>query len=158
NPANRLSLAPSIVAKSSYRIHLIQQQTAIYPTMDESIEDSRLREILIQVNLPDLEQNYGGFDAEQNWAEVLSLGEQQRLIFARLLLNKPGYAMLDEATSALDPKNEAQLYQQLQDSGITFLSIGHRESLSEYHQSILDFTAHQTWFLKASETLSTRGQ
>ena len=130
----------------------------LYPTMDESIEDSRLREILIQVNLPDLEQNYGGFDAEQNWAEVLSLGEQQRLIFARLLLNKPGYAMLDEATSALDPKNEAQLYQQLQDSGITFLSIGHRESLSEYHQSILDFTANQTWFLKASETLPTRGQ
>ena len=130
----------------------------LYPTMDESIEDSRLREILIQVNLPDLEQNYGGFDAEQNWAEVLSLGEQQRLIFARLLLNKPRYAMLDEATSALDPKNEAQLYQQLQDSGITFLSIGHRESLSEYHQSILDFTANQTWFLKASETLPTRGQ
>ena len=130
----------------------------LYPTMDESIEDSRLREILIQVNLPDLEQNYGGFDAEQNWAEVLSLGEQQRLIFARLLLNKPGYAMLDEATSALDPKNEAQLYQQLQDSGITFLSIGHRESLTEYHQSILDFTANQTWFLKASETLPTRGQ
>lgn len=130
----------------------------LYPTMDESIEDSQLREILIQVNLPDLEQNYGGFDAEQNWAEVLSLGEQQRLIFARLLLNKPLYAMLDEATSALDPQNEAHLYQQLQDSGITFLSIGHRESLIEYHQSILDFTAHQTWFLKASETLSTRGQ
>jgi vitamin B12/bleomycin/antimicrobial peptide transport system ATP-binding/permease protein len=128
----------------------------LYPTMDEAIEDTRLREILIQVNLPDLEQNYGGFDAEQNWAEVLSLGEQQRLIFARLLLNKPGYAMLDEATSALDPENEAQLYQQLQDSGITFLSIGHRESLSEYHPSILDFTAHQTWFLKASE-IPTRG-
>lgn len=130
----------------------------LYPTMDESIEDSQLREILIQVNLPDLEQTHGGFNAEQNWAEVLSLGEQQRLIFARLLLNKPRYAMLDEATSALDPKNEEHLYQQLQDSGITFLSIGHRESLSEYHQSILDFTANQTWSLKASETLTTRGQ
>jgi putative ATP-binding cassette transporter len=82
------------------------------------------------------------------------LGEQQRLIFARLLLNKPSYAILDEATSALDPDNEKYLYQQLQDSGITFLSIGHRESLSNYHESILDLTADHTWSLKASETLS----
>jgi putative ATP-binding cassette transporter len=108
------------------------------------------------VNLPDLEQSYGGFNTEQNWTEVLSLGEQQRLIFARLLLNKPSYAMLDEATSALDPTNEKRLYQQLQDSGITFLSIGHRESLSAYHQSILDFTANQTWSLKTAEVLLSK--
>lgn len=130
----------------------------LYPKMDGSVEDSQLREILIQVNLPDLEQRHGGFNAEQNWAEVLSLGEQQRLIFARLLLNKPNYAILDEATSALDSKNEEHLYQQLQDSDMTFLSVGHRESLSNYHQSILDFTAHHTWSLKASETLPIRGQ
>ena len=130
----------------------------LYPKMDGSVEDSQLREILIQVNLPDLEQSHGGFNAEQNWAEVLSLGEQQRLIFARLLLNKPNYAILDEATSALDSKNEEHLYQQLQDSDMTFLSVGHRESLSNYHQSILDFTAHQTWSLKASEALLMRGQ
>jgi len=40
--------------------------------------------------------NDGGFDAEQDWADVLSLGEQQRLTFARLLLNKPDYAILDD--------------------------------------------------------------
>jgi vitamin B12/bleomycin/antimicrobial peptide transport system ATP-binding/permease protein len=127
----------------------------LYPKMDGSVEDSQLREILLQVNLPNLEQSHGGFNAEQNWAEVLSLGEQQRLIFARLLLNKPDYAILDEATSALDSKNEEHLYQQLQDSGMTFLSVGHRESLSHYHQSILDFTANQTWSLEASEALSS---
>jgi vitamin B12/bleomycin/antimicrobial peptide transport system ATP-binding/permease protein len=123
----------------------------LYPKMDGSVEDSQLRQILIQVNLPDLEDSYGGFNAEQNWAEVLSLGEQQRLIFARLLLNKPSYAILDEATSALDSKNEEHLYQQLQNSSMTFLSVGHRESLSNYHQSILEFTANQTWSLKTSE-------
>ncbi len=110
----------------------------LYPGMDEMIEDAQLREILIQVNLPDLEERHEGFDSEKNWAEVLSLGEQQRLIFARLLLNKPKYAILDEATSALDSKNEKRLYEQLQQSGMTFLSIGHRESLVNYHQSILD--------------------
>jgi vitamin B12/bleomycin/antimicrobial peptide transport system ATP-binding/permease protein len=120
----------------------------LYPKMDAEVEDTYLQQILLQVNLPDLEQRSGGFNAEQNWGEVLSLGEQQRLIFARLLINKPSYAILDEATSALDPQNEKQLYQQLQASGMTFLSVGHRESLSDYHQSILDLTAAQTWSLK----------
>lgn len=119
----------------------------LYPKVDMKVDDLHLRQILLQVNLPDLEQRSGGFGAEQNWGEVLSLGEQQRLIFARLLLNKPNYAILDEATSALDPQNEKQLYQQLQASGMTFLSVGHRESLSDYHQSILDLTAAQTWSL-----------
>ena len=123
----------------------------LYPHMDESIEDSYLSKILIQVNLPDLERQHGGFDTEQNWAQVLSLGEQQRLIFARLLIDKPRYAVLDEATSALDAQNEKQLYQQLRDSGMTFLSVGHRESLSDYHQSILDISTDRAWSLITSE-------
>jgi vitamin B12/bleomycin/antimicrobial peptide transport system ATP-binding/permease protein len=146
------------LSQRPYMILGTLREQMLYPKMDGSVEDSQLRQILIQVNLPELEKSHGGFNAEQNWAEVLSLGEQQRLIFARLLLNKPGYAILDEATSALDSKNEEHLYQQLQNSSMTFLSVGHRESLSHYHQSILDFTAHQTWSLKASKTLSIRGQ
>jgi vitamin B12/bleomycin/antimicrobial peptide transport system ATP-binding/permease protein len=125
----------------------------LYPQVDMQVEDEQLRQILLQVNLPDLEQRSGGLNAEQNWGEVLSLGEQQRLIFARLLLNKPSYAILDEATSALDPQNEQHLYQQLQASGMTFLSVGHRESLSDYHQSILDLTATQTWSLKTASSI-----
>jgi vitamin B12/bleomycin/antimicrobial peptide transport system ATP-binding/permease protein len=128
----------------------------LYPKVDMEVDDQHLRQILLQVNLPDLEQRHGGFDAEQNWGEVLSLGEQQRLIFARLLLNKPSYAILDEATSALDPQNEKNLYEQLQLSGMTFLSVGHRESLSDYHRSILDLTETQNWSLKTSQSI-TRG-
>jgi vitamin B12/bleomycin/antimicrobial peptide transport system ATP-binding/permease protein len=52
----------------------------LYPNMDRQVEDAQLRQILIQVNLPDLEQRHNGLDTEQNWSEVLSLGEQQRLI------------------------------------------------------------------------------
>jgi vitamin B12/bleomycin/antimicrobial peptide transport system ATP-binding/permease protein len=124
----------------------------LYPHMDAEIADDYLSKILIQVNLPNLERQHGGFNTEQNWGQVLSLGEQQRLIFARLLINKPSYAILDEATSALDSQNEKQLYEQLRDSGMTFLSVGHRESLSDYHQSILDISTDRTWSLKTSET------
>jgi vitamin B12/bleomycin/antimicrobial peptide transport system ATP-binding/permease protein len=116
----------------------------LYPNTNADVDDDQLRAVLMQVNLPDLEQRQGGFNTKRDWAEVLSLGEQQRLIFARLLLNQPSYAILDEATSALDPQNEAHLYQQLQASGITFLSVGHRESLNQYHQGVLDFSGGQT--------------
>ncbi len=112
----------------------------LYPNTDLNVDDLQLQQVLILVNLADLAQRHSGFDSEQNWAEVLSLGEQQRLIFARLLIQKPNYAILDEATSALDTKNEQLLYQQLQASGTTFLSVGHRDSLSNYHQSVLELT------------------
>jgi vitamin B12/bleomycin/antimicrobial peptide transport system ATP-binding/permease protein len=123
----------------------------LYPHMDAEVEDSYLSKILIQVNLPNLEQQHGGFHTEQNWGQVLSLGEQQRLIFARLLINKPRYAILDEATSALDTQNEKQLYQQLRDSGMTFLSVGHRETLIDYHHSILDLATDRSWELTVRE-------
>jgi ABC-type uncharacterized transport system fused permease/ATPase subunit len=55
----------------------------------------------------------------------------------------------------LDPQNEKQLYEQLQASGMTFLSVGHRESLSNYHRSILDLTAAQTWSLKNSQSFTS---
>ena len=123
----------------------------LYPHMDIDVEDSYLSKILMQVNLANLEHQHGGFHTEQNWAQVLSLGEQQRLIFARLLINKPSYAVLDEATSALDTQNEQQLYQQLRDSGMTFLSVGHRESLSDYHQSVLDIATDRSWSLTSGD-------
>ena len=56
-----------------------------------------------------------------DWANVLSLGEQQRLAFGRLLIQKPHLALLDEATSALDEINQATMYQLLKDEGITFI-------------------------------------
>jgi putative ATP-binding cassette transporter len=76
------------------------------------------------------------------------LGEQQRLTFARLLLNKPKYAILDEATSALDLRNEERLYQHLQAKGTTFLSVGHRSTLANYHQSLLELCQDKTWQIK----------
>ena len=123
----------------------------LYPNPELEVEDQRLREVLQQVNLSDLDQRFGGFDAEQDWAAVLSLGEQQRLTFARLLLNQPQYAILDEATSALDLENEAALYERLMQMGTTFLSVGHRATLPDYHQLILELSDDQTWQLMRSD-------
>jgi vitamin B12/bleomycin/antimicrobial peptide transport system ATP-binding/permease protein len=93
----------------------------------------------------------GGFDEALDWVEILSLGEQQRLAFARLLLTKPRYAILDEATSALDLKNEQLLYEQLQATKTTFVSVGHRLSLLKYHQQVLELLGDGSWRLLLTE-------
>jgi len=120
----------------------------LYPNPHLKVDDLQLKKALEQVNLVGLDDRFGGFDAEEDWADVLSLGEQQRITFARLLLNKPRYAILDEATSALDASNEELFYHQLQSLNTTFLSVGHRPSLTDYHQSVLELSQDRSWQLR----------
>ncbi|MGH7924345.1 MAG: ABC transporter ATP-binding protein/permease, partial [Candidatus Binatus sp.] len=82
--------------------------------------DEQLNTVLNAVNLSNLSERFGGLDAEMHWADVLSPGEQQRIAFARLLLNHPRYAFLDEATSALDAANERLMYELLNNEHIPF--------------------------------------
>jgi putative ATP-binding cassette transporter len=74
-------------------------------------------------------------DKGENWAQVLSGGEQQRLAFARALLNTPDWLFLDEATASLPEADQERLYALLKTKipRTTIVSIGHRESLAEHH-------------------------
>jgi putative ATP-binding cassette transporter len=119
----------------------------LYPNTDASVENEQLERVLRQVNLANLPERVGGFEAELDWADVLSLGEQQRLAFARLILSKPRYAILDEATSALDLDNERRLYELISKTSTCFISVGHRPSLVQYHQYVLELTGDTQWRL-----------
>lgn len=123
------------------------REQLLYPNRNRQITERELEQVLQQVNLPDVLAKVGGFDAELYWENVLSLGEQQRLAFARVLVTRPRYVILDEATSALDLRNEGNLYQQLQQIETTFISVGHRESLLNYHQWILELSKDTSWRL-----------
>lgn len=70
-------------------------------------------------------------DVQRNWSDMLSLGEQQRLGFARLLAYRPSLALLDEATSALDIDTERKMYKLIAD--MSYASVGHRPSLLQFH-------------------------
>ena len=124
------------------------RQQLLYPYPEVKLDDNQLKLALQQVNLPDLDKRFGGLDAEEEWSDVLSLGEQQRLSFARVLLHQPTYTILDEATSALDRDNEKQLYNHLATTKTAYLSVGHRQSLEDYHQAILRLAEDHTWQLK----------
>jgi vitamin B12/bleomycin/antimicrobial peptide transport system ATP-binding/permease protein len=80
---------------------------------------------------------------EERWDRILSLGEQQRLAFARLLLHRPRWVLLDEATSALDEAAEAALMGLFETelAGTTLVSIGHRPGLAQWHDRVLRIEA-----------------
>jgi vitamin B12/bleomycin/antimicrobial peptide transport system ATP-binding/permease protein len=112
-----------------------------YPNIEKgAVSIQRLEAVLEEVGLGVLAAE---LDDVQNWSQRLSLGEQQRLAFARILLIKPALLFLDEATSALDELCEARLYSLLRTATWlpTIVSVGHRSTLRVFHDQILDVTA-----------------
>jgi putative ATP-binding cassette transporter len=85
-------------------------------------------------------------DVDGNWAQRLSGGEQQRLGFARVLLERPDIVFLDEATAALDEAAELVLYRMLRDADWhpTIVSVGHHRSLKQFHEAVVDLTPKMT--------------
>ncbi len=128
-----------------------------YPHVGE-IADAELAALLMQVNLTDLPDRVGGFDVEAKWHDLLSLGEQQQIAFARLLFNHPTYAFLDEATSALDPGNEDALYHCLASARISVISVGDRGRLSKHHHKLLELRGGGDWRIGAMDRARTAWQ
>ncbi|AVR95656.1 ABC transporter ATP-binding protein/permease [Pseudoduganella armeniaca] len=117
----------------------------IYPSAESCLSDEELLEILSQVHLPYLAERVGGLDAVQDWDKLLSVGEQQRLAFGRVLVHAPSIVILDEATSALDCRNEASLYGRLRECGTTLISIAHRPAVLRHHTHVLRLTGDGAW-------------
>jgi putative ATP-binding cassette transporter len=103
-----------------------------FPAKAGALDNARIAEALVAVGLPDL---VGRLGEEAHWNRMLSLGEQQRLGIAHVLLQPPDYLLLDEATASLDEAAEAALYRLLQErlKGATIISIGHRSTLGAFH-------------------------
>jgi vitamin B12/bleomycin/antimicrobial peptide transport system ATP-binding/permease protein len=119
------------------------REVLLYPHADGD-EDERLQEVLALCGLPDLSE---ALDQDGNWSQSLSLGEQQRIAFARLLLHRPDYMFLDEATASLDEEAEAELYRllKLRLPHGAVVSVGHRSTLAALHKSKLSYAQDGRW-------------
>ena len=108
-----------------------------YPAPPAEFSDEQIKEVLNAVGLPQLAER---INDHQHWSLQLSPGEQQRIAFARALLEKPAWLFLDEATSALDEAAEEHLYRLLKErlAGATLISIGHRPALIAFHSRRLE--------------------
>ena len=118
-------------------------KTAVaYPSVEGVYRDEAVRQALELARLAPLVLE---IDSEDNWAQRLSGGEQQRLAIARAILNKPDWLFLDEATSALDEKLEAEIYCMLTEvlPNTTIVSIGHRSTLIAWHRRFIEMEPGQ---------------
>lgn len=125
----------------SQRPYMVQgnlRAQLVYPRNEEGADDELIAQALGKVNFSEvLDRVDGDFDRIVDWTNILSLGEQQRVSFARIFLRKPRLAFLDEATSSLDEDNERALYLRLRELGISFVSIGHRSTLKAFHDHLI---------------------
>jgi len=107
-----------------------------YPAASDVFSDEEARDALAVVGLAHLAPRLA---EEERWDRVLSLGEQQRMAFARLLLHKPAWIFMDEATAALDEANQDLMMQLVVDRlpEVALVSIGHRPGLEAFHNRTL---------------------
>jgi vitamin B12/bleomycin/antimicrobial peptide transport system ATP-binding/permease protein len=108
------------------------REVVSYPMPSRGFDDATLREALVAVGLPHFA---GRLNESGHWALQLSPGEQQRIAFARALVQKPEWLFLDEATSAVDEPTEARLYRLVRErlGATTVFSVGHRATLRAFH-------------------------
>ncbi|KAK9953127.1 hypothetical protein ABG768_017149 [Culter alburnus] len=114
----------------------------IYPDTHEDqkkkgISDLVLKEYLDNVQLGHILEREGSWDMVQDWMDVLSGGEKQRMAMARLFYHKPQFAILDECTSAVSVDVEDYIYSHCRKVGITLFTVSHRKSLWKHHEYYL---------------------
>jgi putative ATP-binding cassette transporter len=117
-----------------------------YPADSGEISDADLQSTLSRVSLSHLT---GRLNETQDWAKVLSPGEQQRVAFARILLTRPKAVFLDEATSALDAGLEYQVYDLLRTTlpRTILVSVSHRPAVEQHHGKHLELLGNGRWRL-----------
>uniref|UniRef100_A0A8C6W462 ATP-binding cassette, sub-family D member 3 n=1 Tax=Nannospalax galili TaxID=1026970 RepID=A0A8C6W462_NANGA len=103
----------------------------------KGISDQVLKEYVDNVQLGHILEREGGWDSVQDWMDVLSGGEKQRMAMARLFYHKPQFAILDECTSAVSVDVEDYIYSHCRKVGITLFTVSHRKSLWKHHEYYL---------------------
>jgi putative ATP-binding cassette transporter len=134
---------PMVVPQKPYLPIGTLRAALSYPEAPESIQKEEIQEMLKLCRLGHLESQ---LDESANWSQILSPGEQQRVAFIRVFLQKPNWLFLDEATSALDEVTETLMYRELKIRipGVTLISVGHRSSLQDLHD--------EYYYLEPSDT------
>ena len=119
---------------------------ATYPSPTGSVPDDDVQRALLKVALPHLIIR---IREVRDWGKILSVGEQQRMAFARILLNKPKAVFLDESTSALDEGLEVMLYAVVRSElpDVILVSVSHRDTVEQHHDQQLELLGDGAWRL-----------
>ena len=133
------------------------RELLVRPGQEREVAEDQLLAALRPFQLEDLLARVGGFDVEQDWNCVLTLGEQQLIAFARLVLAAPGFAFLDRLGTTLPAERVDNALKALSERSITYLSIGENHSSLDQFDAVLHLAADGTWNWKPiTLTIGTR--
>jgi putative ATP-binding cassette transporter len=144
-PADTMFLPQRPYSPAGTLRHLLTYTAGAHPPPDE-----KLLEALQAVQFAPLLHGRCHLDDQKAWGEVLSVGEQQQVAFARLLLGPPSFAFLDDALSALDDPEAQRLYGLLSGLGIGLVTFCERSFLAPYHDRVLELTGAGHWRYRAA--------
>ncbi|MCR5176752.1 MAG: ABC transporter ATP-binding protein/permease [Anaerovibrio sp.] len=123
------------------------RQAIYYPQSVPKDEAADLSALLAELGLESLADR---LDETDDWSRILSLGEQQRIAFIRIILFKPQLVFLDESTSAMDEGYEAKSYDMLRHilPQMAVVSVGHRSSIVARHDTVLRLVGNGAWMIE----------
>jgi ABC-type uncharacterized transport system fused permease/ATPase subunit len=139
------------VPQNTHTVQGTLRDQLLYGLDGHAFTDKQIHEVLGRLKFEPVLERVGGLEAEHDWATTLSVGEQQLLAMARLLLARPRFAFLDRAVSALAPHRAKQVYQVLADTAISFISVG--DHIREFHDQILELHEHGEWRLHLTQRM-----
>jgi vitamin B12/bleomycin/antimicrobial peptide transport system ATP-binding/permease protein len=123
---------------------------------EEFISDDQIRTALHEAGLESVLKRAGGLDVEQDWPAILSLGEQQELVFIRLILARPAFAMLDRVNAALKPAQVRQCLQRLDEQSITYITLAEVAESVDLYDALLEIDVDGAWRWKRIDFDSQR--
>ncbi|PQJ96377.1 ABC transporter [Chromatium okenii] len=115
---------------------------------ERGVPDWRICDSLASLNLEHALVKAGGLDVEQNWSDLLSLGEQQRLAFARVLLAAPQFVFLDHPSRSLSECAVGELLNLLRHHDITYLTLGDVADDPRFYDRLLTIADDGSWQLR----------
>ena len=121
------------------------RQALVRTGRERELADARVHEVLRELGVGDVPEKVGGLEVERDWDEVLSLGEQQMLSFARLALAAPRYAVLDRPETVLGPETVARALDFLAGQGITVVTFSSEPALADRHDAHLVLATGGSW-------------
>ena len=137
------------------------RQALLRTGSEQDLADARIHEVVRELGVGGVPEKVGGLEVERDWAEVLSLGEQQMLSFARLALAAPRYAVLDRPETVLDLETVVRALDFLAGQGITIVTFSSERALADRHDAHLVLATGGSWSFEplhpASASVSAAG-
>jgi putative ATP-binding cassette transporter len=121
------------------------RDTLVRTEREQAVGDARIVEVLRALGVEGVVARVGGLDAEQDWDDLLSLGEQQVLTFARIVLAAPRFAVLDRPATLLEPDTVVRVLGLLAEQSITVVTFAPDAALAAQHDARLELADGGIW-------------